>query len=63
MEKLSYYENKNDFSVVVQQENIDIIKELEKRLTLADKKNAILEAEKLLNHKMTKLGNLYKKEL
>jgi uncharacterized protein len=60
---LIYNENKNDFSVLVQQQNIDIIKDIEKQLTATNKTNAISEAERLLNHKLINLSNLYKQDL
>lgn len=58
-----YNENKNDFSILVQQQNIDIIKGIEKQLTTVTKADAISEAEKLLNRKLTNLNNLYKQDL
>jgi TPR repeat protein len=60
---LIYNENKNDFSILVQQGNIEKIKDLEKKLTVADKANAISEAENLLTHKLANLDNLYKQDL
>ena len=60
---LIYNENKNDFSVLIQQQNIDKIEELEKQLTVADKTKARNEAEKLLNHKLANINNLYKQDL
>ena len=60
---LIYNENKNDFSAAVQQQNIDIITQLEKKLTATNKEGAILDAEKLLDHKLTNLSNLYKRDL
>ncbi len=60
---LIYNENKRDFSIIDQQQNIDKIKELEKQLTVSDKTKAIGQAEKLLNHKLENLNNLYKQDL
>ncbi len=60
---LIYNESKRDFSILVQQENIDAIKEIEKQLTPADKEKAKAEAEKLLNRKLTNLANLYNQDL
>ena len=60
---LIYNESKQDFSILIQQENIDAIKEVEKQLTPADKEKAKGEAEKLLNRKLTNLANLYKQDL
>lgn len=60
---LIYNENKNDFSVIVQQENIEKIKDLEKQLTNTDKSKAKNEAEKLLNHQLLNFPNLYKQDL
>ena len=58
-----YNENKNDFSVLVQQQNIEKIKELEKQLGTKDKTKAINEAEDLLHHKLANFANLYKQDL
>jgi TPR repeat protein len=58
-----YNENKNDFSVLVQQQNIEKIKAIENKLTAADKTKAISEAEKLLNRKLLNFNNLYKQDL
>ncbi len=60
---LIYNESKRDFSILVQQQNIDTIKEIEKQLTPADKEKAKNNAEKLLNRKLTNLANLYKQDL
>ena len=60
---LIYNESKRDFSILVQQANIDKINEIEKHLTSADKEHAKLEAEKLLTRKLTNLDNLYKQDL
>jgi TPR repeat protein len=59
---LIYNESKRDFSVLVQQKNIEAIKELEKRLSQPDKDKAKFEAEKLLGKKLTNLINLYKQD-
>jgi TPR repeat protein len=60
---LIYNESKRDFSILVQQQNIDTIKELEKQLTEADKAKAKDDAERLLNRKLANLANLYKQDL
>lgn len=60
---LIYNESKRDFSVLVQQKNIDTIQVLEKELSQADKDRAKLEAEKLLKKKLTNLSNLYKQDM
>jgi TPR repeat protein len=60
---LIYNESKRDFSILVQQQNIDTIKEIEKQLTPSDKEKAKANAEKLLNRKLTNLANLYKQDL
>ena len=60
---LIYNESKRDISILEQQEQIDSIKELEKHLTQADKDNAKIEAEKILNRKLRNLNNLYKQDL
>ena len=60
---LIYNESKRDFSVLVQQKNIEIIQGLEKQLSRADTDKAKLEAEKLLHRKLTNLANLYKQDL
>jgi uncharacterized protein len=58
-----YNESKRDFSVLVQQENIDSIKELEKQMTQTKKDEAKIQAELLLGHKLANLPNLYKQDL
>jgi TPR repeat protein len=60
---LIYNESKRDFSVLVQQENIDSIKEIEKQLTQTKKDEAKVQAEVQLGHKLNNLGNLYKQDL
>ncbi|MEP6614893.1 MAG: tetratricopeptide repeat protein [Mucilaginibacter sp.] len=60
---LIYNESKRDFSILVQQQNIDTIKEIEKLLTPADKEKAKVDAAVLVNHKLTNIANLYKQDL
>ncbi len=60
---LLYNESKRDFSILVQQENIDNIKAIEQQLTQSDRDKARFEAEKLINKKLTNLANLYKQDL
>lgn len=60
---LIYNESKQDFSILVQQQNIDTIKEIEKQLTSADKEKAKLDAEKLINRKLANVNNLYRQDL
>ncbi|RTL58731.1 MAG: sel1 repeat family protein [Sphingobacteriales bacterium] len=60
---LIYNERKRDFTVLDQQNNIEIIQVLEKQLSQTDKDKAKLEAEKLLGKKLTNLANLYKQDL
>jgi uncharacterized protein len=60
---LIYNENKRDFSVLIQQQNIDIIKAIEKQLSTADKEEAKVNAEKLINRKLMNVSNLYKEDL
>jgi TPR repeat protein len=60
---LIYNESKRDFSILVQQQNIYAIKEIEKVLTSADKEKARVDAEKLVNRKLTNVANLYKQDL
>lgn len=60
---LIYNESKRDFSVLVQQTNIEAIQALENLLTKTDKDNAKLEAERLLGKKLLNLANLYKQDL
>ncbi len=60
---LIYNERKRDFSVVVQQQNIEAIQSLDKQMTSAEKTKAKDDAEKLLNHKLSNMHNLYKQEL
>jgi TPR repeat protein len=60
---LIYNESKRDFSILEQQTQIDVIKELENNLTQTDKVNAKILAEKQLNRKLKNLDNLYKQDL
>lgn len=60
---LIYNESKRDFSVLVQQKNIEAIQAIEKQLSQPDKDKAKLEAEKLLGKRLTNLANLYKQDL
>ncbi len=60
---LIYNESKRDFSILVQQDNIEAIKKLEQQLTSSQRDMAKVQAEKLLNHKLTNLANLYKQDL
>src|SRR3981081_3236109 len=60
---LIYNENKRDFSILVQQENIDAIKEIEKQLTPDEKTKAKTAAERLLKQKLANIDNLYKQDL
>jgi TPR repeat protein len=57
-----YNESKRDFSILVQQKNIDSIKELEKLLKPADKEKAKQNAEKQLGRKLNNFENLYKQD-
>lgn len=59
---LIYNESKRDFSILVQQKNIDAIKELEKSLKTADKDDAKRNAEKQLGRKLKNIDNLYKQD-
>ena len=59
---LIYNESKRDFSILVQQQNIDFIKELEIKLTVVDRDKAKSDAETLLNRKLANLANLYQQE-
>jgi hypothetical protein len=49
--------------VLVQQQNIEVIQALEKQLSQVDKDKAKINAESLLNKKLTNLANLYKQDL
>jgi hypothetical protein len=60
---LIYNESKRDFSVLVQQQNIEVIQALEKQLSQVDEDKAKINAESLLNKKLTNLANLYKQDL
>lgn len=60
---LIYNENKRDFSILVQQENIESIKVIEQQLTESDKEKARFEAEKLINKKLANLANLHNQDL
>jgi uncharacterized protein len=59
---LIYNESKRDFSVLVQQENIDAIRALEKQLSQTEKENAKIDAERLLGKELINLSNLYKQD-
>ena len=60
---LIYNESKRDFSILVQQENIEIIRAVEKQLTPSDRDKARFEAEILINKKLKNFDNLYKQDL
>jgi hypothetical protein len=60
---LIYNESKRDFSILVQQKNIDEIKELEKSLSKLDMDKAKQNAEKQLGRRLNNLDNLYKQDL
>ena len=60
---LIYNESKRDFSILLQQKNIDAIKELENSLSQADRDKAKQNAEKQLGHRLNNLDNLYKEDL
>jgi TPR repeat protein len=60
---LIYNESKRDFSILVQQQNIDTIKAIERQLTIADKEKAKVDAERLMNRKLMNFANLYKQDL
>ena len=60
---LIYNESKRDFSALVQQDNIEAIIKLEQQLTGSQQDTAKVQAEKLLNRKLTNLANLYKQDL
>ena len=60
---LVYNESKCDFSVLVQQENIEVIKKLDQQLTNSERELAKAQAETLLNRKLTNFPNLYKQDL
>lgn len=60
---LIYNESKRDFSVFVQQKNIEVIQNIEKQLSQKEKDIAIREAEKLFGKTLTNLANLYKQDL
>ena len=60
---LIYNESKRDFSILVQQKNIDEIKEIEKSLSQADKAKARQNAEKQIGRQLKNIDNLYKQDL
>jgi len=60
---LIYNESKRDFSIIVQQTNIESIKELESLLSQADKDIAKQNAEKQLGRRLKNLNNLYKQDM
>ena len=59
---LIYNENKKDQSLVIQQTEIDEIKEVEKVLDPSDKARAKEEAEHILGSRLNNLDNLYQQE-
>ena len=59
---LLYNESKRDFSILVQKQNIEIIEELEKELSLADKSKAKEDAERLWKRKLVNINNLHKED-
>ena len=60
---LIYNENKRDFSLLVQQQNINLIKEEENQLTPENKSQAISDAEKIFGHPLANLINLHMPDL
>jgi len=60
---LIYNESKKDFSILVQQQQIEAIQALEKGLSTSEKTKAKTDAETLLKHPLTNLDNLYKQDL
>lgn len=60
---LLYNESKRDFSILEQQKNIELIKEVEKELTKAQKATAKKVAEENIGRPLKNLGNLYKQDL
>jgi uncharacterized protein len=59
---LIYNENKADFSVLVQQQNIEKIQIVERSLSAKEKEAAMADAEKILHRPLTNLANLYKQQ-
>jgi TPR repeat protein len=60
---LIYNESKVDFSILIQEEAINKIKEIEKKLSKQQIKNAPIDAEKILGRKLNNINELYKKSL
>ena len=60
---LIFNESKRDFSILVQQEGLDEIKEIEKTLTKDQILNGKLEAEKILGRQLANYSELYKTSL
>ncbi len=60
---LIYNESKRDFAIMEQRSNIDLIKELEKKLSQPEKDTAQQDAEKQIGRKLNQLHNLYKDSL
>lgn len=60
---LIYNESKRDFSILVQQDNIEAIKKIEQQLSTSQRDMAKVQAENLLNRKLTNLANLHKQDL
>jgi uncharacterized protein len=60
---LIYNESKHDYSILVQQQNIEAIQSLDNLMSAMEKRKAVNDAEKLLQHKLSNLDNLYKQDL
>ena len=58
-----YNESKRDFSILVQQQNIDAIKKIELQLKAGEKEKAKADAEKLLNKQLTNFAKIYNQDL
>jgi TPR repeat protein len=59
---LIYNESKADFSVSVQQQNIEKLQIVERSLSTKEKEAAMADAEKILHRRLTNLGNLHKQQ-
>ncbi len=59
---LVYNERKNEFPAEVQAKNISLIKEIEAKLSDAERKKAKTEAERILKRPLSKVGKIHEQE-
>jgi uncharacterized protein len=60
---LIYNESKRDHSILDQRKNIEELKDLEKKISQADRDKAKLDAEKQIVRKLKNFDNLYKEDI